>query len=144
MESDILNTLETIRGYSFALMCIIALYIFIKILQIILPYVFSYNEKLETFIINGNYKLLNQGKTSKVITVCTDSLDEQPNNEYYTWQLALAYHYNNDHDLSIKYFNKVIFLRPEWKDDANKYIDVIKNANKALNTDSAKNAAPVS
>jgi tetratricopeptide (TPR) repeat protein len=144
MESDILNTLETLRGYSFALLCIISLYIFIKILQIILPYVLSYSDKLDDFIINTNYKLLKEGKINKVITGCTDALAEQPNNEYYTWQLALAYHYNNEHDLSIKYFKKAIFLKPEWKDDANEYIDFIKNANKALNTDLAKSAAPVS
>ena len=74
MESDILNTLETIRGYIFVTMAVIVIFVSIKIFQSLFPFVFSFSERLDNFLLDTNYKLFNQGKTKKVINDCIDIL----------------------------------------------------------------------
>ena len=140
MEADILNTLETIRGYSFVTMALVVIFLSIKIFQIIFPFIFSFGDKLDSFLIDTNYKLLNQGKITKVINDCNDLLAKRPNDAPYTWLLAIAYYYNHDFDNSLKYFEKATFLRPDWKDDASKYIKSIKDANKSSNLTGAEDA----
>ena len=69
-------------------------------------------------------------------------LSSLPNDPYFTWQLALAYYYNHDYKLAHEYFDRSIFLKPEWKKDAELYIESINNANKSSNLTGADNAPP--
>jgi len=121
-------------------MAVIVIFVSIKIFQTIFPFIFSFSERLDNFLLDTNYKLLNQGKTKKVISDCIDILAKRPNDAPYTWQLALAYYYNHDFENSLKYFEKAIFLRPDWKDDAHKYLKSIKDANRSSNLTGAEDA----
>ena len=114
-------------------MAVVFVFVSIKILQIIFPFILSFSDRLNGILLDTNYKLLNQGKTTKVISDCNDLLAKRPNDALFTWQLALAYYYNHDFEKSLQYFEKATFLRPEWKNDAKGYIDSIKDANKSSN-----------
>jgi hypothetical protein len=140
METDILKTLQEIRGYAFITMVAIVIFVATKIIQIVAPSIFNFRKKFESLTLDAHYKLLNQGNTKRVINYSKTVLSEEPNNPYYTWLLALAYYYNHDYKLAYEYFDRSIFLMSEWKKDAKLYIESINNANKSSNLTGAENA----
>ena len=137
METDILKTLQEIRGYAFITMVAIVIFVATKIIQIVDPSIFN---KFDSLTLDAHYKLLNQGNTKRVINYSKTVLSEEPNDPYYTWLLALAYYYNHDYKLAYEYFDRSIFLKPEWKKDAELYIESINIANKSSNLTGAEKA----
>jgi len=140
METDILKTLQEIRGYAFITMVAIVMFVSTKFIQIVAPYIFNFRKKFDSLTLDAHYKLLNQGNTKRVIKYSKTVLSEEPNDPYYTWLLALAYYYNHDYNLAHEFFDRAIFLKPEWKKDAELYIESINNANKSSNSTGAENA----
>lgn len=130
MEIDILKTLQEIRGYAFITMVAIVIFVVTKIIRIVAPPIFNFRKKFDSPTLDAHYKLLNQGNTKRVINYSKTVLSEEPSNPCYTWLLALAYYYNHDYKLAHEYFDRSIFSKPEWKKDAELYIESIKKANK--------------
>ena len=58
MDADILNTIEEIRGYTFVAMIAIVVWVTIKSIQLIYPFLYRFSDNIHNFVLDLNYKSL--------------------------------------------------------------------------------------
>ncbi len=123
MENEILNTLETIRGYVFIIMCSILVWVIFKVAEssqrIFIGFRKAWNEQFEGRVT----KLLEIGNYEEAIAECIEKLDKYPNHIDAIWFIARAYYYTEKNVLSQEYFEKAIKLVPSWEDSAKDYLE---------------------
>lgn len=68
---------------------------------------------------------LDSGEYEKVIKECKEKLLEYPDYIDANWFIAKEYFYTENNEFSKKYFERVIYLVPEWEESANAYIGKI-------------------
>ncbi|MBL1292899.1 MAG: hypothetical protein COB61_003410 [Thiotrichales bacterium] len=128
METEILQELQSIRSFMFIIMFMVIIWAFFKILESIINIVTSFKKAWDTDFENRVDKLINTGDYEKAIDTCKEKLVKYPNHIDANWYLAKAYYYTENNDkLSEELFKKIIYLVPSWEENANAYLEEIKN-----------------
>ena len=130
MDTEILNTLETIRGYLFVIMVAIVVWMFFKIVEIIMNALGGWVKAWDTHFINSANRMLDEGDYQEAAEYCKKKLSKKPNHADANWLIAKAYYFLQKNDLAVEYFKKSIHLIPSWEEDALIYIGKIQSANK--------------
>ena len=127
MEIEILNTLETIRGYLFVIMITFIVWVCAKLIQIFTNILERWLKAWDGHFDNSTSRLIDEGAYDEAIEECKKKLSKLPNHVYANWHIAKAYYFLKRNDLAEEHFNKVKYLVPSWESDADEYIKKIKN-----------------
>ena len=126
MDIEILQELQLIRVYVFIIMFAIVIWVFIKTIESIQTIYIGFKEAWDTSFDNKTEDLLDMGKYEEAIDNCKEVLEKHPNHINANWFIAKAYYYTNNNVLSKEHFEKTIYLSPSWADNANEYLNKLK------------------
>jgi tetratricopeptide (TPR) repeat protein len=107
-------------------MVAIVLWALIKTVESIQKILIGFKEAWDTSFDNKTNELLDMGKYEKVIDKCKEVLEKRPNHINANWFIAKAYYYTNKNSLSKGHFEKTIYLTPSWEENANEYLNKLK------------------
>ena len=125
MDTEILNQLELIRIYVFIIMFAIVAWAAFKIVQSVKTIYIGFNKSWDTAFCNRIDKYFDLGNYQEIVDECEELLKKYPCHADATWYLARAYFGLNKQPEAIKYFNRLVELKPGWKESADEYIEAI-------------------
>ena len=140
MDTEILNTLETIRGYLFVIMVAIVVWMFFKILEVIMNALTRWLKAWDSHFISSANRMLDEGNYQEAVKYCKNKLSKQPNHADANWLIAKAYYFLQKNNLAVEHFKKSFYLIPSWEEDALVYIGKIQSANKSSNLTGEKDS----
>lgn len=123
MENEILNILQTIRGYVFVLMIIAAVWISLRVVKDLLDIKTKYQE-----IDNKNFSLrmdryIDTGQYDEVIDWSKSRLEKYPYNLDANWYIAKAYYFTENNELARKHFDLVLHYAPNWLNSVEPFLN---------------------
>lgn len=93
MESEILQEIETIRGYIFVMMCAVVLWVIFKVLESAENVFIGFKKAWDTDFKNRMGKYQDSGKFEEIINECKEKLEKYQNHIDAVWFIAIAYYY---------------------------------------------------
>ena len=122
MEQEILETLQTMRGYLFVIMVFFILWVLFKIVDIVLNYLDKWIKAWDSHFESQTARLLDKGEYEEAIQECKSKLEAYPNHLDAIWLLARAYYYTEQYDLARQCFEKAVYISPSWESNAESYL----------------------
>jgi len=120
MESQILQTLEEIRGILFVIAMLLGIGVLSWVLKsisvVVNQFKYAWSQRWKD---NAN-DLYSKGEYEKLVEHCNDRLNEMPNDAHAVWWLARSYIELEDYEEAKKLFIKVGQIEPSWKSE---YVD---------------------
>jgi len=129
MEADMLNTLETIRGYIFIMMCAIVAWAIFKVIESTQRVVLGFKKAMNDAFESNIEALLDKGCYEQAIGECKDKLGKYPKHSGAIWLLARAHYLNEDHREAKAYFEEAVKLVPSWQESVDAYLKKINCEN---------------
>lgn len=125
MEEGILETLETIRGYVFIVMCAVVIWALFKVIELNLRIFSRFQEALEDAFEKKIEKLMNEGDYERVVSKCAEKLEKYPKHADAIWLTAKAYYHQGNNVQAKEYFEIAVVLVPSWEETAKPYLEKI-------------------
>ena len=123
METEILKELAAIRAYVFIMMSTVIIWVIFKTFVSSVNLYVKLKTAIDTVFGNRMDELLDLGGYEEIIKDCEEKLQKYPNHPDALWFIAKAYYFTENNELSKKYFEKAIYISPNWEESAEKYLE---------------------
>ena len=117
MESDILRTLQEIRGILYVIGLFIALSMTFKIFESISLIIKNYKEAKESVWKNDAIAYFDKGDYKTLFTHCEERIKTHPNDATAVWWFARVNQVMGNNDKATELFQKVAEIEPSWKEE---------------------------
>ena len=117
MDTEILKTLQEIRGLLFILTSAICFVVAILFLRNIGRAITHYKSLKANAFINEANELFDLGNYIELVDFCESKLKQLPNHSNAIWWMAKAKFRMGEEEEAKALFEKLIELEPSWEDD---------------------------
>ena len=117
MDTEILKTLQEIRGLLFILTSAICFVVAILFLRNIGRAITHYQSLKVNAFINEANELFDSGSYIELVDFCESKLKKLPNHSNAVWWMAKAKFRMGEEEEAKALFEKLIELEPSWEDD---------------------------
>lgn len=131
MDSEILKTLQEIRGFFFVLLVLFGIWVASTVLAKAIYVYRSFREEWGEEFSRRAERLASENKLDLLKEHCKAKLLKQPNHLSALLWLGKAEYRSGHQEEALPYFEKVIRLAPHWEEDCQPYIERINETSTA-------------
>lgn len=116
METEILQTLQEIRGILYVLTAIMSLVMLVWVANWVSNIIANFKQAWESDFTNRADKYFESAEFDKLAQHCQEKLAKHPNHSNATWWLARAKLETGSSSEARKLFERLLELEPNWKE----------------------------